>query len=241
MDEFSVTPLGTVSPYPKGDKNCPGFLIEYNDSKILLDCGSGTTRLLDMEKDLQNLSVIISHDHLDHYSDLPSLAYASYCYHNLGLLNKKIRVYSRTINFSYLGNTHYLEFYNFTNNINDLSLSYLKNIHDVPCYSTKITTKEGLQIVYTADTGYNEELIEWAKNVDLLICESTFLKDQTCSKNHLRAEDAGQIAKLANVKKLMLTHFWPEIPKSEYVNEASIYFENVIAAEEGKKLILRRN
>ena len=30
MNELIVTPLGTVSPYSKGNKNCPGFLIEYN-------------------------------------------------------------------------------------------------------------------------------------------------------------------------------------------------------------------
>ena len=33
MDEIVVTPLGTVSPYPKDNKNCPGFLIEYNKYK----------------------------------------------------------------------------------------------------------------------------------------------------------------------------------------------------------------
>lgn len=241
MSEIKVTPLGTVSPYPKGNHNCPGFLLEYNKEKLLLDCGSGTSRLLSMEEDLKNLSIIISHNHLDHYSDLTAIAYASYCYHNLGLINKRVKVYSRDINFEYLGNTHYLEFHNIMDNFNSAKLSYLKNIHDTPCYSTKITTKEGLTIVYTADTGYNEELIEFSKNADLLICESTFLKGQKGSKNHLYAFEAGQIAKLANVKNLMLNHFWPEISSEEYINEASVYFENIIGAEEGKTLTLRRN
>jgi ribonuclease BN (tRNA processing enzyme) len=49
-NEIVVTPLGTVSPYCKDDKNCPGFLIEINDKRILLDCGSGITRLLNMQK-----------------------------------------------------------------------------------------------------------------------------------------------------------------------------------------------
>ena len=44
----------------------------------------------------------------------------------------------------------------------------------------------------------------------------------------------------ANVKKLLLTHFWPEIDKDEYVNEAKEIFENTEAAVEGKKIILRR-
>ena len=38
MNEIITTPLGTISPYTKGNRNCPGFLIEYNNQKILLDC-----------------------------------------------------------------------------------------------------------------------------------------------------------------------------------------------------------
>ena len=37
ISKITITPLGTVSPYPKGDMNCPGFLVEYNDKKILLN------------------------------------------------------------------------------------------------------------------------------------------------------------------------------------------------------------
>ena len=84
MDEITVTPLGTVSPYPKDNKNCPGFLIEYKNYKVLLDCGDGITRLLNLPNDFNNLIIIISHLHKDHYSGLSSLAYASYVYKNLG-------------------------------------------------------------------------------------------------------------------------------------------------------------
>ena len=28
-DKVIVTPLGTVSPYCKGEMNCPGFLVEW--------------------------------------------------------------------------------------------------------------------------------------------------------------------------------------------------------------------
>ena len=44
MSEIIITPLGTISPYTKGNMNCPGFLVEYNNKKILLDCGNGITR-----------------------------------------------------------------------------------------------------------------------------------------------------------------------------------------------------
>ena len=35
MNKIIITPLGTVSPYCCGDMNCPGYLVEYNDKKIL--------------------------------------------------------------------------------------------------------------------------------------------------------------------------------------------------------------
>ena len=31
MSEITITPLGTISPYTKGNMNCPGVLINYNN------------------------------------------------------------------------------------------------------------------------------------------------------------------------------------------------------------------
>ena len=280
MDEIIVTPLGTISPYPKDNKNCPGFLIEYNNYKVLLDSGEGVSRLLNLPNDLENLIIIISHLHKDHYSGLAGIAYASYVYKNLGYINDKIKVYipggdlpknkesyyyddgwgekiyvqKKLQDFEYLmdyGEENHLEFlkykdpfgYNKIDTINhgNMKITFCKNPHDLNTYSTKIEACD-FKIVYSADTGYeNNTLTNFSKDADLLICESTFLKGQTrLGNNHLYACEAGKIAKLANVKKLLLTHFWPEIDKELYVKEAKEYFENTEAAIEGKKLILRR-
>jgi len=91
---MEVKVLGSVSPYCNSSKNGPGFLVTSGNNKILLDCGPGSTRLMNMETDLQNLTIIISHLHRDHYSDIiSSIAYTSYVHHNLGLLENKIKVY----------------------------------------------------------------------------------------------------------------------------------------------------
>lgn len=252
MNNLIVVPLGTVSPYPKDNKNCPGFLIKCNNKKIILDCGSGISRLLDMKNDLNDLIIIISHLHKDHYSDLSSIAYASYIYHNLGYLNERIKVYipkDDTYDFRYLmnfGNENYLEFipYNQTDKIvhGEMEITFTPNPHPLITFSCKITNNQNT-IVYSSDTGFKENsLIEFAKDVDLLICESTYLKEQKKQEdNHLSTYEAATIAKLANVKKLLLTHFWPEIEKSEYIKEAKEIFENTEVAKEGKKIILRRN
>lgn len=270
---MKVKILGTVSPYCKGDKNCPGFLITENDSKVLLDCGNGITSQMNMSEDLNNLVIIISHLHKDHYGDLLSLAYTSYVHRNLGLLNKKVKVYlpkpnhykevsynkadgtigtriieSTIMDYNYLtnlGTEQYLDFETYDEdtilNIGDLKLSFAKNPHQVNTYSTKVVTTSA-SIVYSADTGYQGNIIEkFAKNTDLLICESTYLQGQIKKgDNHLYAYEAGLIADKAQPSKLLLTHFWPEIPKEKYLEEARKIFPNTEISEEGKVLKLER-
>ena len=246
-----ISPLGTVSPYCKNNKNCPGFLFIDGNAKTLLDCGSGICSLLKFPEDLQNLIIVISHLHKDHYSDLASIGYASFVYKNLGLIKDKIKVYIpndiSTKDFEYLinfGKENHLEFicYDSSSIIKhgNTNLSFIQNPHQVLTYSIKLSNNSR-SIVYSSDTGYKDNaLVSLAKNADLLICESTFLKNQTKnSDTHLYAYEAALIAKEANAKQLILTHFWPEIDKQEYVKEAKEIFANTFAAEENKKIILR--
>lgn len=272
--KLTITPLGTVSTYCYGDKNCPGFLIQYEDNKILLDCGNGISRKLNLPNDLNNLTIIISHLHPDHYGELLSLAQTSYVYNRLGYLSKKIKVfipksekisvyedyidndgwgtnrlvYKNIIDYDYLLSLEKMSFFEFIpysqNDIlklNDLNISFKRNPHPITTYSTKLET-EGIKFVYSSDTGYSKNCLEnFAKNANLLICESTFLKgQQKVEDHHLFAYEAAEIAQKANVEKLVLTHFWPSIEKQKYVDEAKEIFENTEAAIEGKQLILRR-
>lgn len=272
--EIILTPLGTVSTYCYENKNCPGFLVNYKDNKILLDCGIGISRFLNIPNDLNNLTIIISHLHEDHYGELLSIAQTSYVYNRLGYLDNKIKVYipegdkakvtehyedkdgwgasriveKNIIDFDYIMNLKekgYLEIIPYKENdklcFEDLELSFARNPHPLITYSAKLET-DFLKLVYSSDTGYIGNALEtFAKDANLLICESTFLKGQIKNNdNHLFAYEAGKIAKEANVDKLLLTHFWPSIDKQKYVEEAKKYFTNTYAAEENKKLILRR-
>lgn len=261
--------LGSVSPYPKGDKNGVSNLIVDGDYKILLDCGPGSTRLLNMETDLNNLIVIISHLHKEQYSDLLALGTASYACHNLGYLKDKVKVYiprgdmrenpetyyykdygehkvtfNNLEDYDYLmnfGKENYLEFIPYSDveklSIGNMRVQFKLNKHNLRTYATKVTLiNSSDSLVYSADTGFNgNNLTDFAKNTDLLICESTFLRGQFKNNdNNLYAYEAGLIAKEANVKELLLTHFWPDTDKQKYVDETKEIFKNVHAAEEGK-------
>ena len=62
--------LGTMSPIATKEKNCPGFLITDGKYKLMLDCGSGSHKLLNYPNDLENFHVIITQLHEDHYNDI---------------------------------------------------------------------------------------------------------------------------------------------------------------------------
>lgn len=245
--------LGTVSPHCYQDKNCPGYLVKTNSAKLLLDCGNGITRNIKYPDDLQNLTIIISHLHRDHYADIFSIAYDTYIYHNLGLLPNKVQVYiplfSNSECYDYnlltnLGDEQYLEIRTYTQDsiikIGDTFISFSPNPHSVPSYSIKVKDNNS-SLVYSGDTGYLGNTIEkFAIGTNLFICESTFLRNQTKKRDyHLYAHEAAKIARNANVDKLLLTHFWPDIDKSLYLQEATPIFPKTEVAEEGKTLYIK--
>lgn len=265
---MEVKILGTVSPYCKKEKNCPAYLVIDDKYKVLLDCGNGSIRNLNLPADLDNLNVIISHLHKDHYGDLLSLGYASYVFKNLGYLSNRLKVYLLeantydTIEYSQdidgwgtskkvqkklsdyefltnFGEENFLEFIPYTEstalNIGNMHIIFQKNPHQINTYSTKISDDTGT-FVYSADTGYqNNCLVNFAKKANLLLCESSFIRGQTKGDdNHLYAYEAAKIAKSANVDRLVLTHFFPEVDPSLYFKEAQAIFTNTEIAEEGK-------
>lgn len=254
MSKIVITPLGTISPYIKGNMNCPGFLVEYNNKRILLDCGNGITRLLNFPEDLNDLNIIITHYHKDHFGDLNALQYASYVYHNLGLLNKKIKIYlpKNDIGFNKASITStcesYSEYYDIDNScsffIDDLNITFENNnSHAIESYMAKLQNND-FKIIYTSDVGTTNliKLENFCKDADLIICESSFLQKYNVNiKTHMTAYEAGIIASKSNAKKLLLTHFWPEEDKKLYLDEAKSNFNNVEVAEEGKKIILRND
>lgn len=254
MSEIIITPLGTISPYAKVNMNCPGFLLEYNNEKVLLDCGNGITRLLKFPDILENLKIIITHYHKDHFGDIGAIQYASYVYHNLGMLNNKVKIYLPKNDYSFnnksiiSNNESYSKYFYIDNNysfyVDDLKVTFEdNNSHTIESYMVKLQNKD-FKIVYTSDIGTTnfDKLIDFCHNADLIICESSFLKKHnSSSKTHMTAYDASILASKSNSKKLLLTHFWPEEDKRLYLEEAKQNFENVEVAEEGKKLILRRD
>jgi ribonuclease Z len=92
---------------------------------------------------------------------------------------------------------------------------------------------------YCADTKYDEKIIPFIKDVDVIYHESTFLeelKNKASKTKHSTAYQAAEIALNANSKMLILGHFSARYDNVEkFVQEASIIFKNTVAAYDGYK------
>lgn len=104
--------------------------------------------------------------------------------------------------------------------------------------------KKGRKMVYTGDTRPCERVVEIAKNADLLIHDASFsedLKSWAIESGHSTAKEAAEIAKKANVRKLILTHISARFTKNTetLLNEAKEVFGNVEVAKDFLELEIK--
>lgn len=105
--------------------------------------------------------------------------------------------------------------------------------------------KKGLSAAFIMDTRVCGAAYELAKDVDFLICESTYLAPEAgeaVKNGHLTATQAAEIARESNAARLVLTHFSQRYHSIEdFVREAKPVHENTIAVSDGDEVeILRR-
>ena len=100
---------------------------------------------------------------------------------------------------------------------------------------------KGKKIAIVLDTLMNESAVSIAKEASLLICESSFSKDEKDKAQeyfHLTAEQAAGIAKKANAKQLILVHLSQRYDKNEnkILAEAKKIFPKTKIADDFMKL-----
>ena len=97
-------------------------------------------------------------------------------------------------------------------------------------------TEKGKKFVYLLDSAYSKHLENFCKDADLLLCESTFaddLKETAPEFGHMTATQAATLAKKANVKKLIITHFSNRYKNTDQLlKEARVVFPTTIAARD---------
>ena len=98
--------------------------------------------------------------------------------------------------------------------------------------------RRGQSVAFVMDTRVCDNAVALARDVDLLICESTYLScdaDRARDNGHLTAAEAARIAATAGARKLVLTHFSQRYRSVEpFLAEARACFDGeLVAAHDG--------
>lgn len=156
-------------------------------------------------------AALISHYHADHVADLGCLQYAVKVQTDLGLRSTPLPLYGPE------GDTcPSLTYHEYTEaihigasealRIGPFAVTFQETIHPALCYAMRLEC-DGKSVVYTADTGWSEGLIDLASGADLLLCESSlYNRYHGWVEGHLTAGEAGRLASRAGVRRLVLTH-----------------------------------
>jgi ribonuclease BN (tRNA processing enzyme) len=237
---MNLTVIGFWGGYPKKNAASTGYLLELEGYQVLIDCGSGVLSKLQNVTQPEDLdAVMISHYHPDHIADIGVLQHARLIQGYLGKKLPTLPIYGHPYDENEFKKLTYKEItkgtaYDPENtlSVGPLKVSFLKTEHPVPCYAMRFEA-DGKSLVYTADSSYKEEFVDFSRNADVLLCECNFYSHQNGkSAGHMNSLDAGKLAARAGVKQLILTHLPHYGELSELIKEASCEFTGIIKLAE---------
>ena len=99
---------------------------------------------------------------------------------------------------------------------------------------------DGKRIFFTGDTSPCDAVREGAAGVDLLIHEAMYFPpDSGHYRSHTHPRQAGEVAKQAGARHLVLTHLQPKMDKEQLLNDASAHFYHQLTmATDQMRLVL---
>lgn len=239
---MKLTVVGHWGAYPEKEEATSCYLLEHEDFKLLIDCGSGALSQLQQYIPLHLVdAVVLSHYHYDHIADIGPLQYSRQLAMNLNVTNKPLSIYGHAydqVEFGKLAKPPYVRSILFDKhsklNIGPFSVTFLETVHKARCFAMRIEVK-GKSLTYSADSSYQEEMIEFAKESNVFICESSFYKGQAAkSYGHMTSIEAATIAQMAAVSTLILSHLPHFGVHQQLIKDAeTIYEGKTILASKG--------
>ncbi|MBW1740922.1 MAG: MBL fold metallo-hydrolase [Deltaproteobacteria bacterium] len=254
---MKITILGSGTCVPSLKRSSCSVLIEIAQNLLLFDSGAGTMkRLLEAGVTIDKLShIFYSHLHPDHTGELVPFLFASKYPQTYrprkpftivaakgftGFYEKLKLAYGEWIELA-PGLLKILELDTKDRDHLDCGLFDVDSLpmdHTDMSLAYRITTPDGRSVVYSGDTDLCDNLVTLAKGVDVLICESA-LPDDMKVPGHLTPSLAGKVATQAGVKKLVLTHFYPECDSADVAKQCrKTYRGPLVLAEDLMEIAL---
>ena len=235
-DIIKVTILGSGTPRVNIDRFSQSILIEHKNDKFLFDAGRGALLRLNQSRILPNEieNIFFTHLHSDHILGFSDILMTGWVYHRQKPLNifgppgtinfvdstiksfeEDIKVRSlppESLNVENLKSNIEIIYDDFTYKKNGLTIETFAVKHEPFTYAFgfKIFNSKYCMVI-SGDTTYSEQVIEKAKNCDLLIHEIAHASEHTLEK-YPKAKgvisyhtDASQVSKIINTVKPRLT------------------------------------
>lgn len=250
---LKLTVLGCYAPFPGPGQSCPGYLLEWPAAgpatgargeadagaaagapvRVLLDCGSGSLqRLMGLLKLGDLTAVVLSHLHFDHMADFLVLRYALEIGRRLGWRQEPLPVFAPPEPAAPFGLLSYRDLTQpvavtpgQTVKLGPVELTFFATRHTAPCVALR-ASGGGAVFAYTADTEYTPELLDLARDADLLLSEAS-LPDEAPREpgiGHLTAGEAGRLAAEAGARRLVITHLFPYLDPMHLKRQAEATF-----------------
>ncbi|MFI5765890.1 MBL fold metallo-hydrolase [Streptomyces sp. NPDC051563] len=242
-DLLRLTVLGSATPYPSAGNPCSGHLLEGGGARVWVDAGSGTLGPLQRHVGLDELDAIwVSHLHADHTADLLTAYY--------GLLYADVRrpaplplygppgLADRLAGFLTNGpdrspveaafEVH--ELYDGHHvRIGGLGLTSRAVSHGMPAYALRAASGDR-SLVYSGDTAPCPALTRLAANCTLLVCEADSSAHPPGTEPvHHTPEEAGDTARAARARRLVLTHVGRAMQPAEAVARAAARYPGPVS------------
>ena len=235
---------GTISFAPH--RVCAGHLVEAGTVRLLMDCGSGVVhRMAERGIDWWSIThVALTHFHLDHHADLPSLIFA-WRYARIPRRKAPVEIIgppgtAALVERLAAAYGDWVRSPEFPLAVRELAPGERVELPDgVTIEARKVPHTEesvaysiergGRRIVYTGDTAFDPSLGVWAEGCDVLLCECS-LPDAMAVATHLTPRQAGAIAAIASPRLLALTHIYPPLDDVDLAAEVGTLFAGRVEA-----------
>jgi ribonuclease BN (tRNA processing enzyme) len=234
------------------------FWLQTESGSLLLDCSADAPhRMAEENLDWPNLEAIwISHLHLDHCGGLAPFLFGVKQAPQTQSRTKPLRIFScagvekllqavdESHNYRLFKLKFPLEFKEISADdagetveiLPGMRASFLRTPHRRESLAIKLSNQSGTTLVYTSDTGFDEAVGRFARGADLLILECSFYREKPVA-THLELKEAMRLAELAEPRRLLLTHLYPEWDGVDLEAKArKLWPGETIAARDGLRL-----
>lgn len=233
---MQLTILGCSGTFPGPLGPCSSYLLEADGFRLLLDVGNGSLGPLQARVGLQGVdAILLSHLHGDHCLDLVAYSYARR-YHPeaplpvLPVYGPKDTQKRLCGAFEDWPEDALCEVYDFRDlapghrAVGPFSIAMDRVSHPIEAYAFRISVGDKT-LTYSGDTGSSENLDRLAEGADLLLCEASWHDSPRNPPGvHMSGREAGETAKRAAARHLVLTHIVPWADPPALLEEASGVF-----------------